>query len=67
MKTEIALDQLTIEELRKLTGLATEEEIVGRALAKLLQIERQAEIKDYFGKLHWEGDLEGMRLDKVSE
>ncbi len=62
MRTNIELDDATVAELLKRTGLRTKREVVDLALKKLLQLERQKDILQLRG-IGWEGDLEAMRLD----
>jgi Arc/MetJ family transcription regulator len=47
----------------KLTGVRTKREAVEIALRGLVQLGRQGELRNWRGKLHWQGDLETMRLD----
>ena len=63
MRTNIVIDEELMRECLELTGLRTKREVVHRALESLRETKRQAEIKDYFGKLKWEGDLDEMRRD----
>ena len=62
-RTNIVIDDELMAAAQKASGLRTKRETVEKGLALLLQIERQKEILKYQGKLHWEGDLEAMRLD----
>ena len=63
MRTNIVIDDALMAEALKATGLRTKREAVELGLRTLLQLRRQAEIRDYRGKLPWEGDLEAMRSD----
>lgn len=63
MRTTIDIDDATMSELLARTGLRTKREVVDRALEGLLRLERQAEVRKFRGKLHWEGDLDAMRTD----
>lgn len=63
MRTNIVLDEQLVKQCLEVTGLKTKRELVEHALKKLLKTHRQGKIKDYFGKLRWEGDLEEMRTD----
>lgn len=62
-RTNIVIDDELMAAAQKASGLRTKRETVEKGLALLLQIERQKEVLKLFGKLHWEGDLEAMRLD----
>lgn len=61
MRTNIVIDDTLMADALKATGLRTKREAVELGLRTLLQLRRQAEIRDYRGKLPWDGDLEAMR------
>jgi len=63
MRTNIVIDDDLMEEVLKITGLKTKREAVELGLKTLIRLRKQARIKDYRGKLPWEGDLEAMRRD----
>ena len=63
MRTNIVIDDALMVEVLKTTGLKTKREAVEQGLRTLLQLSRQAEIRDYRGQLAWQGDLEAMRSD----
>jgi Arc/MetJ family transcription regulator len=63
MRTNIEIDDKLMAEAMKATGSKTKREAVERALTEVVVLSRQAEIRNYFGKLHWEGDLDAMRRD----
>jgi len=63
MRTNIEIDEALIAEAMKAMGVKTKREAVERALTNVVVLSRQAEIRNYFGKLHWEGDLDAMRRD----
>ena len=62
MRTNIDIDEATMSELLKRTGLKTKREVVDRALKKLLQLEKQKDILQLRG-IGWEGDLDKMRRE----
>lgn len=62
MRTNIDIDDRLIGELLERTGLRTKREVVDHALKKLLQIERQKDIRQLRG-IGWDGDLDKMRRD----
>lgn len=65
MRTNIDIDEKLIKDTLKVTGLKTKREVVELGLETLLRLKRQERFaKDLRGKVHWEGDLEDMRLDK---
>ncbi|HEX8256095.1 MAG TPA: type II toxin-antitoxin system VapB family antitoxin [Allosphingosinicella sp.] len=63
MRTNIDIDDALLAEAMKLTGVRTKREAVEIALRGLVQLGRQGELRNWRGKLHWQGDLETMRLD----
>lgn len=63
MRTNIVIDDALMEEVLKVTGLATKREAVELGLKTLLRLRNQERIKNYRGKLAWEGDLDSMRID----
>jgi Arc/MetJ family transcription regulator len=63
MRTNIEIDDGLMTEALKVSGAKTKREAVEMGLRKLIQLGKQAEIKKYFGKLQWEGDLDAMRRD----
>ncbi|MGV2830001.1 type II toxin-antitoxin system VapB family antitoxin [Myxosarcina sp. GI1(2024)] len=63
MRTNIVIDDELMKEALALTGLKTKKEAVELGLKTLIQISKQEKIKQYKGKLRWEGDLEQMRID----
>lgn len=65
MRTNIEIDDKLIQDTLKVTGIKTKRKVVDLALETLLRLKRQELLaKRLRGKVHWEGDLEQMRLDK---
>lgn len=58
MRTNIVIDETLMRETLKATGLKTKREVVDLGLRTLLQLQRQAEVLKYRGKLRWDGDLD---------
>ena len=67
MRTYIVLDENLIERAQKLTGIKTKREVVQEALRTLILLREQAEVRQFRGKLKWEGDLDEMRQARVLE
>ncbi len=65
MRTNIVIDDELMAEAMELTGLKTKRAVVEKALQALIQLNRQGEIEDLFGQLHWKGDLNQIREDRV--
>lgn len=64
MRTNIVIDDQLMTDALRATGLKTKREAVELGLRTLIQLRRQAEIRNYRGKLAWEGNLETMRTDR---
>ena len=65
MRTNIEIDDKLMNDALRASGLKTKREVVELGLRTLLRLQRQAEIRQYRGKLtSWEGDLNSMRSDK---
>jgi Arc/MetJ family transcription regulator len=63
MRTKIVLDDELVAEAMRRTGIRTKRAVVEEALRTLIALKRQEEILALRGKLHWEGDLDGVRRD----
>jgi Arc/MetJ family transcription regulator len=61
------LDENLIERAKELTGIKTKREVVQEALRTLILLREQAEVRQFRGKLKWEGDLDEMRQARVLE
>lgn len=61
MRTNIEIDDRLMHEALKATGLKTKKDAVELGLETLIRLNKHSEIKDFRGKLTWEGDLDEMR------
>jgi Arc/MetJ family transcription regulator len=64
MRTNIVIDDKLMNETLRATGLKTKREAVELGLRTLLRLRQQEEIRQFRGKLDWQGDLDKMRTDK---
>lgn len=64
MRTNIVIDDTLMEEALRLTGLKTKREAVELGLRTVLRLKRQEKIRQFRGKLAWDGDLDAMRTDQ---
>ncbi len=64
MRTNIEIDDELIGKAMSLSGLTTKRETVEEALRLLVRLKSQEAIRNYRGKLPWEGDLEAMRAGR---
>ena len=65
MRTNIEIDAGLMSEALELTGLRTKREAVDLALRQLVARHRQLGVLRLRGRVHWEGDLEVARRDRV--
>lgn len=63
MRTNIVIDDQLMDESLRVTGLKTKREAVELGLRTLVRLHQQAEIRQFRGKLDWQGDLEAVRKD----
>lgn len=64
MRTNIVIDDKLMRQTLKLTGLRTKREAVELGLRTIVRLRQQEQIKQFRGKLKWEGDLGAMRTDR---
>lgn len=64
MRTNIVIDDKLMADTLRLTGLKTKREAVELGLRTVLRLKQQEKIRQFRGKLAWEGDLDAMRADK---
>ena len=63
MRTNIVIDDKLMKDVLRATGLKTKREAVELGLRTLLRLRWQARIRQFRGKLDWQGDLAAMRKD----
>ncbi len=63
MRTNIEIDDALMADVLAMTGVRTKKEAVELGLKTLIRLKKQERIKQFKGKLRWEGDLEEMRSD----
>lgn len=63
MRTNIDIDDELLAQAQAMAGTSTKKETVRLALETLVRLGRQSELRALRGHLHWEGDLDEMRLD----
>jgi len=64
MRTNIVIDDELMSEALRATGLSTKREAVELGLRTLVRLSEQEAIRQFRGRLAWEGDLEAMRTDR---
>ncbi len=63
MRTNIEIDENLMEEAMKASGFSTKKATVEEGLRLIVRLKKQERIKEYRGKLKWEGNLDKMRTD----
>lgn len=64
MRTNIVIDDDLMRDALKATGAKTKREAVEMGLRTLLQLRKQQQVKSLRGRIHWQGDLERMRVNR---
>ncbi|HEY4246938.1 MAG TPA: type II toxin-antitoxin system VapB family antitoxin [Lacunisphaera sp.] len=65
-RTNIVLDEKLVREGLKSTGMKTRRALVDHALRELVRREKQVELMTLKGKIHWTGNLDGMRRTRTT-
>ena len=63
MRTNIVIDDKLMRDALRATGLKTKREAVEEGLRTLLRLKKQAEIRNFRGKLDWHGHLDTMKSE----
>jgi Arc/MetJ family transcription regulator len=63
MRTNIVIDDMLMTKALSLSDYKTKKETVEEALKLFISMKNQSSIRNYKGKLKWEGDLDNMRID----
>lgn len=64
MRTNIIIDDHLIRQAMMLSGAKTKKATVDMALKLLVQMKQQEKLRNWRGKLEWEGDLDEMRSNR---
>lgn len=64
VRTNIVIDDKLMRDALRAAGVRTKREAVELGLKTLVRLGKQAEIRQFRGKLHWQGDLDRMRADR---
>lgn len=63
MRTSIVIDDQLMNDAIQLTGAKTRKDAVELGLRTLIKLKKQERIRNYKGKLAWNGNLDEMRKD----
>lgn len=64
MRTNVVIDDNLMKEAMLLGEFKTKRETIEKSLEFFIRLKNQAKIRNYRGKLRWEGDLEQSRIDR---
>lgn len=67
MRTNIEIDDELMRSALAATGLRTKKAVVEEALRLLVMLKGQERIRELRGKIHWEGDLDQLRRDRLTD
>jgi Arc/MetJ family transcription regulator len=67
MRTNIEIDDRLMQQAMRSSGARTKRAAVEEALRLLVQTRRQGAMRRWWGKVKWEGDLDGSRRGRVRE
>jgi len=64
--TNIDLDDELVKQAMKLSGCRSKKQVIHVALKDFVIRKKRKEILKLEGKVHWEGDLDAWRKDRIS-
>jgi Arc/MetJ family transcription regulator len=67
VRATVVLDDVLVREAKALTGLKTKRAVLDEALWMLIRIRKQERIRELFGTVEWEGDLDDMRRSRFTD
>jgi Arc/MetJ family transcription regulator len=67
VRTNIEIDSKLLSQAMRVTGVATKKAAVEAALEQAVRLKRQERIRQWMGKIEWEGDLQAMRASRFPE
>jgi Arc/MetJ family transcription regulator len=67
MRTNIDIDDRLMREAMRTSGARTKRAVVEEALRLLVRTKGQGGIRRLRGKVAWQGDLDGSRLERVAK
>ena len=62
IRTNIILDKQLLDAALQSTGIKTRRELIDYALRELVRHKQQRRLLSLKGNIHWEGDLNAMRI-----
>lgn len=64
MRTNIVIDDALMRDAMQASGARTKRQAVELGLRTLIQLKQQETLKQFKGRLVWEGDLDEQRTDR---
>jgi Arc/MetJ family transcription regulator len=64
MRTNITIDDDLMQAAMQATGVKSKKETVELGLQTLVRLYQQQHIRDFKGKLQWDGDLDELRTNR---
>ncbi len=64
LRMNIVIDDKLMRETLRATGLETKREVIELGLRTILLPSKQEAIREFRGKLDWQGDFDEMRTDR---
>ena len=61
MRTNVVLDDKLVKQAQELTGIQTKKGVIDEGLRLLVKIRQQEKIRELYGTIKWEGNLDEMR------
>ena len=61
IRTNIVIDEKLVNAAMKVTGIETRKALIDYALRELLRHEKQQQLLQLHGKIHWEGNVDSSR------
>ena len=64
MRTNIVIDDESMQAALRASGLKTKRQVGELGLRTLLRLNRQRDLRRLHGRVHWQGDLDAMRRER---
>ena len=64
-RTNIVIDDRLMQRALRATGLTTKKAVVEAGLRSLVDIRAQTGLRALRGKIHWQGDLDALRVART--
>ncbi|MBG7605644.1 MAG: type II toxin-antitoxin system VapB family antitoxin [Actinobacteria bacterium] len=65
MRTNIDIDDKLLADAQRVAGTSTKKATVEAALSELVRRQQRQQVRELFGTVEWEGDLESERRGRI--